>query len=929
MDQRILLSAALTLAGVVADDGLPTAPGALTTAWSAVSGPGGVTFDNASAINTSAHFSQPGTYVLRLEANDGALVGSDELTVTVDALPPAPTGPISLEAESGTLTVPMARRSHSGATGGEYVSTSTSQQGTVRFDFDVEQAGDYVIWARMLAPSADQDSFFVSVDGGAEDIFDAAEGKWSSQWQWSAVNGRGGTAQPLALNPRVFTLSPGHHTVTFRGREAGAGLDRIVISSDRTFAPNQAPVVDAGPSQTVLITAAATLHGTVADDGLPANPGSVTTRWSKLSGPGDVTFADASASDTTARFGAPGAYVLQLTADDGELTSQASVTLTVTETPQSLGGFYVSPSGSSSGDGSINKPWDLKTAMSQPAAVRAGDTIWLRGGTYRGGFTSLLKGTAASPITVRPYPGEHVRIDLHNSASGSDGDVNIRGDYVEFRDLEIMSSKTGPRVASNDRGNFNDYGSYNKFINLVIHDIHNIGFWADGAGGEFYGTIIYNNGYETTSGGSHAIYAQNRDGTKVIRDNLIFNQFTYGIHIYGSKTSYLRGFDVEGNTVFNNGAALGQGYKRSYDIHIGGSSPADNVTVANNYTYQNGHDGVVRLGYPWGVDNRKLTLADNYFVSDLIFAKSWNPLTASGNTVVGDVSGTSSSGISTVGNPSGARVFVRPNEYEDGRANITVYNWDQRATVDVDLSSVLTAGAAYEIHHVYDLFGAPVASGTYTGAPIKIPMKAVTAPRPIGGEALNAPITLGPEFGVFLVTTKGAAPANLLAAGGVAAATQTGDALTYESARPVFDYALQRWAATGVDLAQLAALEQLQIEIKDLKGTKLAQATSQIVTLDADAAGFGWFVDNTPDRHEEYRDGESVLVAEATGPAAGRMDLLTVVLHELGHVLGHDHKDAQADSHLMAETLGTGIRKDIDPHALDWILSGNKSGDRD
>ncbi len=44
--------------------------------------------------------------------------------------------------------------------------------------------------------------------------------------------------------------------------------------------------------------------------------------------------------------------------------------------------YYVAPNGSPSGNGSINNPWDLQTALDQPAAVQPGDTIWLRGGTY-------------------------------------------------------------------------------------------------------------------------------------------------------------------------------------------------------------------------------------------------------------------------------------------------------------------------------------------------------------------------------------------------------------------------------------------------------------------------------------------------------------------------------------------------------------------
>src|SRR5512140_3318197 len=76
--------------------------------------------------------------------------------------------------------------------------------------------------------------------------------------------------------------------------------------------------------------------------------------------------------------------------------------------------FFASPSGTTStapGTGTITNSWALQTALAQPAAVHPGDTIWLRGGTYTGIFTSYLTGTASLPIKVRQYPGERVTLD--------------------------------------------------------------------------------------------------------------------------------------------------------------------------------------------------------------------------------------------------------------------------------------------------------------------------------------------------------------------------------------------------------------------------------------------------------------------------------------------------------------------------------------
>jgi serine protease AprX len=56
----------------------------LTTTWSQVSGPGTVSFSNASALNSTATFSASGAYVLRLTASDGALAVSAVVAVTVN-----------------------------------------------------------------------------------------------------------------------------------------------------------------------------------------------------------------------------------------------------------------------------------------------------------------------------------------------------------------------------------------------------------------------------------------------------------------------------------------------------------------------------------------------------------------------------------------------------------------------------------------------------------------------------------------------------------------------------------------------------------------------------------------------------------------------------------------------------------------------------
>ena len=91
---------------------------------------------------------------------------------------------------------------------------------------------------------------------------------------------------------------------------------------------NFAPCVNAGADQSVTFPAAANLSGEASDDGDPTGP--LTTTWSKLSGPGAVTFGNPNAVATSASFNAGGTYVLRLSANDGVLQTTDDLTVNVT-----------------------------------------------------------------------------------------------------------------------------------------------------------------------------------------------------------------------------------------------------------------------------------------------------------------------------------------------------------------------------------------------------------------------------------------------------------------------------------------------------------------------------------------------------------------------------------------------------------------------
>src|SRR6185503_3036527 len=153
---------------------------------------------------------------------------------------------------------------------------------------------------------------------------------------WSQVSGPGvatfGT--PAATTTTVGFTAAGTYVLQLRADDGElSATDTVTVLVDGVG--NLAPVVEAGANQSITLPVYVTsLSGTATDDG-PA--GSLTTAWSKVSGPGTVTFANAAALATDATFSMQGSYVLRLTASDGSLSGSDTVTVTVNADPANKG----------------------------------------------------------------------------------------------------------------------------------------------------------------------------------------------------------------------------------------------------------------------------------------------------------------------------------------------------------------------------------------------------------------------------------------------------------------------------------------------------------------------------------------------------------------------------------------------------------------
>lgn len=169
----------------------------------------------------------------------------------------------------------------------------------------------------------------------------------------------------------------------------------------------------------------------------------------------------------------------------------------------------------------------------------------------------------------------------------------------------------------------------------------------------------------------------------------------------------------------------------------------------------------------------------------------------------------------------------------------------------------------------------------------------------------------------------GALPSLPQRAGFARPAKAAAGALTADQLAPIVEAAIARLSA-GATPEQVAQLRAVRFGIADLDAAgRLGEHAAGVVTIDDDAFGAGWFIDSTPGDDAEFAVRDAATQVRAlSGPAAGRADLLTVVMHELTHELGFADLDAAAAPFaLMSETLGLGTRRlpAADPAVNLWL----------
>src|ERR1019366_8308287 len=288
--------------------------------------------------------------------------------------------------------------------------------------------------------------------------------------------------------------------------------------------------------------------------------------------------------------------------------------------------YFAAPTGKPSGDGTISNPWDLDTALGspsgsqQPASVKPGDTIWLRGGTYipatDNGYISHVTGSPGSPIVVRNYNGERATLQAGTNAFV----LAAYGSDAWYWGLEAATAGVS-RTASQPGSFYNPlaygvavYGPNIKVIDCIVHDTAQ-GFSAynSSPNSEFYGNLSYYNGWMASDRNhGHGMYLQNITGTKLVQDNFVGDNADVGIQAYGSGAATITGITIQGNSLYNTSSWPTPHFQ--YNLVMGGGQTDSANTITENMSYFTPSEdyGFVNVGQYTPASN--LTATNNVFV---------------------------------------------------------------------------------------------------------------------------------------------------------------------------------------------------------------------------------------------------------------------------------------------------------------------------
>jgi PKD repeat protein len=266
--------------------------------------------------------------------------------------------------------------------------------------------------------------------------------------------------------------------------------------------------------------------------------------------------------------------------------------------------YYVAPNGNNSNPGTESQPW--LTVSFGIGHIHAGDTLYIRGGTYKEQVCETNSGTAGAPITIAAYPGETPVIDGNNwTIPSGDWSVlfEVLGDYVNVTGIEVRYSNwIGFDISGQHCVVSKVYSHHNKEHGLIMYGDYGIvedsvfcnncqsnvngsrtrGDWAGGLSAIPHpsyvtlqrNTIYMNWGEGINIGGDHI----------TVEDNVVYDN--YSGQMYPSNATDIL---IQRNLIYHSdNSAMNVGGRAGILIGDEAAAPvSNNITIINNLFYGN------------------------------------------------------------------------------------------------------------------------------------------------------------------------------------------------------------------------------------------------------------------------------------------------------------------------------------------------------
>jgi hypothetical protein len=281
--------------------------------------------------------------------------------------------------------------------------------------------------------------------------------------------------------------------------------------------------------------------------------------------------------------------------------------------------YYVATHGNDSNNGQFATPF--RTIQKAADVAQAGDTVYVRGGTYNEKVIVKNSGSAGNYITFSAYDNETATIDVSGKSFGNyhEGGFTVSGrNYVKvigFRVVNVPGGSNGGFgivcyqsnyciVQNNSTYNTYRSGIMSRSSTNVTIDGNDIALANNGGNQEMLAVSggsnitvtnnrVYDGGWGTGESGygGEGINVYSGATNVLVRGNEVYNNKRVGIYIdaYDKTTSNIT---IDGNKVYNNRSGISVEAEQSAGV-------LSNLVISNNLVYQNKRSGII-LG-DWGL----------------------------------------------------------------------------------------------------------------------------------------------------------------------------------------------------------------------------------------------------------------------------------------------------------------------------------------